>query len=525
MKTNFCRVMRLMSSRYAAREALVNTERGRRYTFVGYHALTNSIANMMRGELGLARGDHYLAIVENDNLALLHFPTFLKQEATAVFTNYRESIDEHRWQLDLVKPKVVFIELALLDRYAPMLQERGITTVVMDKPERPRDDVLNFWDLVARASSEDNDAEIDVHAHTCLLRFTGGTTGRGKCAMYTVDNLMGTRDGNYTEHDFEYDENTRCLHIAPLSHGSMILFLGTFFIGGTTLTMNQVDLLRWMDLVQAERVTHSFLVPTALYRLLDLQQQQPRDLSSLRTVVYGAAPMSPSKMGAAVAAMGNVFVQGYAATEAAMFIAVLSKRDHLNRDGTPSPYLGTAGRVIPGVEVFITDDAGRPVPLGATGEIRIRCRATIAGYYLNPEGTAAEFVDGAWRSGDLGRLDENGFLTIVDRVKDMIITGGFNVYAVEVEAALNAHPAVLMSAVVGVPHDEWGEAVHAEVVLRPGTSTTEAELIEHAKAQLSGYKVPKSVKLVTALPLSPVGKVLRRVVKQAYWAGQERYVH
>ncbi|MDM4764774.1 AMP-binding protein [Pelomonas sp. SE-A7] len=525
MKTNFCRVMRLLTLRHAASEALVNTERGRRYSFSEYHLLTNRIANAIRGELGLARGEHFFTIVENDNLALLHFPTFFKQEATAVFTNYRESMDEHRWQLDLVKPRLVFIELALLERYAPMLRERGITIVVMDPPPQAQEGVLYFWDLVERASAEDNEVEIDVHDNTRLLRFTGGTTGRGKCAMYSFDNLMGTRDASYIERDFGYDESTRCLHIAPLSHGSLILFLATLFAGGTTLTMNQVDLPRWMDLVQAERVTHSFLVPTALYRLLDLQQQQPRDLSSLRTVVYGAAPMSPSKMGSLVATLGNVFVQGYAATEAAMFIAVLNKRDHLNADGTPSRHLGSAGRVNPGVEVFITDAEGRPVPVGATGEIRIRCRATIAGYYGNPEGTAAEFVDGAWRSGDLGYLDEDGFLTLVDRLKDMIITGGFNVYAVEVEAALNAHPAVQMSAVVGVPHEEWGEAVHAEVVLRPGASASEAELIEHAKASLSAYKVPKSVRIVAALPLSPVGKVLRRAVKQPYWAGRERHVH
>lgn len=525
MKTNFCRVMRLLSLRHARREALVNTERNRRYSFAEFHALTNRIANAMRGELGLRRGDHFYTILENDNLALLHFPTFFKQEATAAFTNYRESIDEHRWQIDHIKPKVVFLELALLERYAPMLRERGITVVVMDAPAQPQDGVLDFWGLVERASEDDNEVELDVHTHTCLLRFTGGTTGRGKCAMYTIDNLMGTRDASYIERDLDYDEGTRCLHIAPLSHGSLILFLATLFVGGATVTMNQVDLVRWMDVVQAEGITHSFLVPTALYRLLELQQQQPRDLSSLRTVVYGAAPMSPSKMGALVAAMGNVFVQGYAATEAAMFISILNKRDHLNPDGTPSRHLDTAGRINPGVEVIVTDREGRPVPPGDTGEIRIRCRATISGYYANPEGTAAEFVDGAWRSGDLGYIDEDGFLTIVDRLKDMIITGGFNVYAVEVEAALNSHPAVLMSAVVGVPHEEWGEAVHAEVVLRPGACATEAELIAHAKSRLSGYKAPKSVKLVGALPLSPVGKVLRRTVKEAYWSGQERHVH
>jgi fatty-acyl-CoA synthase len=525
MKMNFCRVMALVAQRHAQREALVNIERNRRYTFAEYHALTNRIAHAMRHRLGLGKGDRFINFLENDNLALLHFPTFLKQEATAVFTNYRDGFEEHRRQIELIEPKVAFLELPLLERYEPMLRERGITVVVMDRPAQLPPGVEYFWDLIDDASDGDNSVELDVHGHAPLMRFTGGTTGRGKCAMYTVDNLMGTRDSCYIERDFEYDAETRCLHVAPLSHGSMILFLGTLFTGGATVTMNQVDLARWMDIVESERITHSFLVPTALYRLLELQLQRPRDLSSLRTVAYGAAPMSPTKMGALVAAMGNVFVQGYAATEAAMFITVLNKGDHLKADGTPGPHLGSAGRVTPGVEVFVTDADGRPVPVGTTGEIRIRCRATIGGYYLNPEATAAEFVDGAWRSGDLGYLDDQGYLYIVDRIKDMIITGGFNVYAAEVEGALHAHPAVLMSAVVGVPHEEWGEAVLAEVVLRPGATVTADELIEHVKMKLGSYKAPKVVKFVPTLPLSPVGKVLRRAVKAPYWAGRERNVH
>ncbi|EAB9064460.1 long-chain fatty acid--CoA ligase, partial [Salmonella enterica subsp. enterica] len=146
-----------------------------------------------------------------------------------------------------------------------------------------------------------------------------------------------------------------------------------------------------------------------------------------------------------------------------------------------------AGRITPGVEVFITDMEGKPLPTGEIGEIRIRCRGVIQGYYDNPESTAKEFENDAWKSGDLGYLDEGGFLYIVDRLKDMIISGGFNVYAVEVEAALATHPAVLMSAVVGVPHPDWGEAVHAEVMLRPGVSVTEKELMGHVKSQLGGY--------------------------------------
>jgi acyl-CoA synthetase (AMP-forming)/AMP-acid ligase II len=174
---------------------------------------------------------------------------------------------------------------------------------------------------------------------------------------------------------------------------------------------------------------------------------------------------------------------------------------------------------------MIMDDQNKPVPPGVAGEIWLRTRATIKGYFGNPEGTAAEFADGFWKSGDLGYLDEDGYLFLVDRKKDMIISGGFNVYAIEVEAALAQHPAVLMSAVVGVPHREWGEAVHAEVVLRDTMSVSDSELIAHVKKKIGSYKAPKSIVLVEQLPLSPVGKVLRRKVRQRYWEGQDRGIN
>ena len=154
----------------------------------------------------------------------------------------------------------------------------------------------------------------------------------------------------------------------------------------------------------------------------------------------------------------------------------------------------------------------------------LRSRATVKGYYRNPEATAAEFQHGFWKSGDIGTMDDDGYLTIVDRRKDMIITGGFTVYAGEVENALTSHPAVLMAAVVGIPHPEWGEAVHAEVVLRDGASLGEAELIAHARAGLGGHKAPKSIALVAQLPLSPAGKIVRRLVKERYWKGSARGV-
>jgi len=523
MKMNFSRVMRSLALRHREREAIVNVERNRRYTYYQYHLLTNRIANALRGPLGVGTGDKVLLILENDNLSLLHFPAFYKQEGTAVFTNLRDSLEEHSWQVDQVKPKVVFMETRLLDVYYDMLRAHGCEIVVMDTPPGPRSGVRYFWDLVNAASEEDNEAELDTFRHLVTLRFTGGTTGRGKCAMYTMDNMLANVDGALAHRDLAYAPDTRAVHVAPLSHGTLMMFYPTFFAGGANITLNQLDLQGWRDVVAAERATHSFLVPTVLYRLLEMQRAQPLDLSSLSTIIYGAAPMSPAKLADLVQCFGSIFVQAYGATEAPMYVAVLDKAEHRD-DERGRQRLSSAGRVMPGVEVLISDADGRPMATGEVGEIRIRCRAVIQGYYGNAEGTAAEFADGFWKSGDLGYVDADGFLYIVDRLKDMIISGGFNIYAVEVEAALSSHPAVLMAAVVGIPHAEWGEAVHAEVVLRPGAKATSEELIAHVKKAIGSYKAPKSVAFVSDLPVSVVGKVLRRKVKEKYWQEHSRRV-
>ena len=226
--------------------------------------------------------------------------------------------------------------------------------------------------------------------------------------------------------------------------------------------------------------------------------------------------MSPAKLEELIECFGLIFAQIYAATEVPIFVSALDKAGHeiARTTGSGIKHLSSAGRATPGVEVYITDEQGKPLPTGQCGEIRIRSRAVIKGYYNNPETTAAEFSDGAWKSGDLGYIDEDGYLYIVDRLKDMIISGGFNVYAIEVEAALASHPAVMMAAVVGIPHPEWGEAVHAEVVLRPGATVEAAELIAHVKERLGSYKAPKSLVFVRKLPTSVVGKVLRRAVRK-----------
>jgi acyl-CoA synthetase (AMP-forming)/AMP-acid ligase II len=519
MKANFTLTMEPLVRRYGNQEALVNIERGRRYTFRELQRLTNRIVNMMRERLRLARGDVYLCLLENDNLSLLHTWTALKGEAAAAWTNFRESFEEHRWQVDFIRPKVVFLENALLDRYFDMLRERGVRVVCMDPPPVPREGLDYFWDLLEGVSDADPRIESDVCEDALIYRFTGGTTGRSKCARYTMDNWLACRDTYFLDSGQDFESDSRWLHFAPLSHGAGILVLPTLFRGGCTVTQNAPDLRLWCRNVEAEKITASLMLPTLMYRLLEMPEASQYDLSTFRTVGYGGAPISPSKLERLQARFGSIFLQGYGSTECLQPATVLSKADH-----AAGKHLGSAGTVTPGVELIIVDESGKEVESGATGEIWIRSRAVISGYHDNPEGTASEFADGFWKSGDLGYLDPEGYLYIVDRKKDMIISGGFNIYAVEVEAALNSHPAVAISVVVGVPHEEWGEAVHAEVVLVASAQASAEDLIEHVRNSLGRFKAPKSIAIVEAVPTSAVGKVLRRQVRERYWKGQTRKV-
>ncbi|MBN3755628.1 AMP-binding protein [Paraburkholderia sp. Tr-20389] len=521
MKTNFARLFANLVRRFGDKESLVNIERNRRYTYREFHALTNRIVNMMRERLQLRRGDIYLCLLENDNMSLLHFWTALKGEAAAAYTNFRDSFDEHCRQAEYIRPKVVFIETALVDRYYDMLHALGATVVCMDDAPVKRDGLLNFWELLEGVPDHDPGIESDTQKDILVYRFTGGTTGAGKCAQYSMDNWLACRDTMFMEPDQFQLPDTRMLHMAPISHGSGFGVLATLFRGGCTVTQNLPDLALMCKNIEAERITMTLLLPTLIYRLLEMPEASHHDLSTLRTIAYGGAPMSPAKLRLAQERFGNIFVQFYGATESLQSVGILGKADHLT---ATEKQLGSAGRIQSGVEIMIVDREGKEVVPGEVGEIWARSRGVISGYYLNPEATAAEFENGFWKSGDLGYIDDEGFIYLVDRRKDMIITGGFNVYAVEVEAALNAHPAVSMSAAVGVPSEEWGEAVHAEVKLKEGEYVSEEALIEFVKGKLGRFKGPKTVTFVDALPISAVGKVLRRQVRDKYWQDKDRHI-
>lgn len=525
-KINFGRQIEQICRQFRDKEALVNTERNRRLTFMELHRLSNRIANMIKEKLGLGRGDVYLTLLENDNMSIFHQWTLFKGEAAALWCNCRDSFEEHLWEIDLIQPKVIFIENGMLDNYYAALIRRNIRIVCMDPLEHPMEGVDFLWDMLEGVGDEETGVEHDVDEDILLYRLTGGTTGKGKCAAFTLGNWLAVMRYWYSAPENIFSPATRHLSITPLSHASSLFVLPIFFKGGTHFTMNIPDMTQYLKNIQAEKITSSMLVPTILYRFLEVEVEKMFDLSSLETMLYGASPMSPEKLKGLQAKFGNIFIQAYGATECLAPVTILSKSEHMIETEADEARLSSAGAPVAEVEMYIMDEEGRRLPTGETGEIWIRSFGVIKGYYNNPESTAEEFSeDGFWKSGDMGYMDEKGFVYIVDRKKDMIITGGFNVYAAEVEDALNAHPAVLMSAVVGIPHMEWGEAVHAEVILKEGQSVSEDELIAFCKGKKGRYKAPKSVTIVPELPVTAVGKILRRVVRDKYWKEEVRRVH
>ena len=515
MLVNFSVVSEGLARNFSDAECIVNVERNRRYTFRQYHSLTNRIINMMLTRLDLRRGDVWLTILHNDSLSLLSFFTAYKGEACACYTNTTDTLETQARQIDLVRPKVAFIETELLRTHYALLKERGLTIVSMDPPPAEFPDVLHFWTLLEGVGDANPDVVHDDRKECLILRFTGGTTGAAKAVMYSVDNFMASKDLHFATGDSIPLRSMRLLHFGLISHASGMVFFPVLFKGGCTITMNDRSVRTWCRMVEHEKVTATLMAPSMLYRLLEAPEVREHDLSSLQTIYYGASPMSPARLKQLRERFGDVFVQLYGASEHAGAATAMSKEDHQpDRNGDES-HLAAAGRIVPGVELLIVNRQGRRVPQGQDGEIWMRSRAICLGYLNAPEKTAEEFCDGYWKSGDYGRIDANGYVYVLDRVKDTILCNQRNVYPSLVEAALSAHPSVLMAAVVGIADPDCGEYVHAEVVLRPGESVDLEELKSFLAPRLSDNAMPRSIAIATTLPLSPVGKLLRREIRES----------
>jgi acyl-CoA synthetase (AMP-forming)/AMP-acid ligase II len=457
-------------------------------------------------------GDKVAILSANDPTAFTCVFGISRAGAVWCPINPRNEAVENRDLLDLFDCRCLIFQAAFADlvgQIAPELSQL-VTLVCLDGPVTAVPTAIGFADWLTAADEFAPATPVDDIA---MIVGTGGTTGRPKGVQLTGHNLETM--SAITLMSYPFPSRPVYLALAPLTHAAGVLCFPVMTKGGEIVIMRSPDVAAFLELVGRHRVTHTFLPPTLIYMLLAKPNLADADLSSLKCFWYGAAPMSAARLAEAIERIGPVMAQLFGQTEAPMMISTMAPDEHFADDGRIATHrLSSAGRPSPLVTVAIMADDGRLLPRGERGEIVVRSSLVMAGYYKNPTASAEAARFGWHHTGDIGYLDEDNFLFIVDRAKDMIITGGFNVYSAEVEQAVLAHPSVQDCAVVGLPDEKWGERVTVVVQPQVGQAIDADELLAFVKARIGSVKTPKQVEVWPDLPRSKVGKVLKAEVKQ-----------
>lgn len=438
--------------------------------------------------------------------------------------NPRNTAEENGYVIDSFDCEVLFFQTAFAAYIAalrPQLKKVRHFICI----DGATADALSLAPWMASQSATRPALSYDM-ADVCAVMATGGTTGKPKGVMNTHRSLQTMVANWLSALAYPADKPPVNLAAAPLTHTAGLFSLMATARGGKVVILPRPDPTLLLDAIEQHRVTEFFLPPTVIYVLLDLPGIASRDYSSLRYFLYGAAPMSAEKLRRALKTFGPVMIQGFGQTEAPAGISCLLPEEHfVGGEFAPEERLTSCGRAFPFTRVSIRNEANQEVAGGEVGEICVAGDLLMKGYYQAPDKTAETIIDGWLHTGDVGYVDREGFLHITDRMKDMIITGGFNVFSSEVEGVINSHPAVQDCAVVAMPDEKWGEAVKAVVELNAGMQVSEEEIIALCKQRLGSVKAPKSVDFIDKLPRSTVGKVLKREVRDRYWQGKTRQVN
>jgi len=489
-------------------EAPCLTTAGRTLSYADVRRLSWRVARAL-DRAGINPGDKVAILSANDPVAFGCVFGISRAGAVWCPVNPRNEAAENRDLLDFFDCKCLIFQAAFAPLVAKILPDLPkLTTLVCLDGEPPNATPFEAW--IGPEPAEPWQAE--PPGDLVMLVGTGGTTGRPKGVMLTGRNIETM--SALTLMSYPFRPRPRYLALAPLTHAAGVLCFPVMALGGEIVIMPRPDLAEFLALIEQHAITHTFLPPTLIYMLLDHARLAETDTTHLQCLWYGAAPMSASRLEEALTKIGPVMGQLFGQSEAPMMISTLAPAEHFRDDGSvATERLSSAGRPTPLTTVAIMDEEGHLLGPGERGEIVARGSLVMAGYYKNPEATADAARHGWHHTGDIGYLDEDGYLFIVDRAKDMIITGGFNVYSAEVEQVLLAHPAVQDCAVVGLPDEKWGERVTAVVQLRPGQAVTEDEVRAVVKDRLGSVKAPKQVEVWPDLPRSKVGKVLKVEVK------------
>ena len=512
-------------ARYQARvrgEAIAFEFEGRRTTFAAFDRLTNRVANALTTS-GVRRGQRIAYVGKNSDHYFELLIGAAKVGVVVTPIGWRLAAPEVAYIVEDSEAPMVFVGPEVMSHVPEVarLLERQPTVIAMEPgSEHP---LYEAW----RDAAAGDDPELDISpGNVAVQLYTSGTTGRPKGVMLAHQNILG---GRRIAAEAKMDWNTWgpddiSLVAMPVAHiGGTGWGLVGLMNGAKSVVAREFDPMKVLDFIEHDRVSKMFMVPAALQIVVRQPRARSVDFSRLHYILYGASPIPLDLLRECMEVFGCGFVQQYGMTETCGTIVYLPPEDH---DPGGHPRMRAAGIPMPGVEIKVIDAEGRELPAGEVGEVATRSIANMAGYWKQAEATANTVdADGWLRTGDAGYLDADGYLFIHDRVKDMIISGAENIYPAEVESAIYGHPAVSEVAVIGVPDEQWGEAVKAVVVPKPGAVVDPQDIIAFARSRIAGFKAPKSVDVVDAIPRNASGKILRRELREPYWAGRDRRVN
>jgi len=506
---------------YGNKTAVVFGEK--RWSFQEINERANALAHGLL-ELGLRKGDRVATLSRNCPQHIEILFAKMKMGAVDVGLNSRLSAEELVWQLNDCEAQALFVaedqwkKISDFREQMPFLQK---IILISGKS----DGTIEYEALIGGSRKEDPRVSVESQAPGRIF-YTGGTTGQAKGVVISWGSDLCLTRNLLLDMIPDLHSQDVFLGLQPLYHAAGTFILPCWIRGATHVVVEDFDPATAFSAIEKEKVTIIKTVPTVLVRLITSAELRQRDLRSVRTVIYGASPMPVEKLKEAIRLLGPIFIQNYGQSEAPMTICLLKKEDHVT-EGHPDQVarLASIGRPYTMVKVKVADEEGREVPPGELGEILVQADHVMMGYWKKPEATRETLRNGWIHTRDIGRMDEQGFIFLVDRKSEMIISGGLNVYPQEVEQVLYQHPAVLEAAVFGVPDEKWGETIKAAVVLKAGAKANQEELMEFCKSRLASYKKPTSIDFHDELPKSDTGKILRRALREPYWRGYERKIH
>jgi acyl-CoA synthetase (AMP-forming)/AMP-acid ligase II len=503
-------------------EAIAFEFEGRKTSFADFDINTNRVANALRAE-GVKPGERIAYLGKNSDIYFELLLGAMKANVVMAPVNWRLAGPEIAFIVEDCKAPVLFVGPEFVEQVGKIKSQLpGVRTYIATEGGAPGWPDFAAW----RDAQSADDPKVDINPRDIAIQlYTSGTTGKPKGAMLSHANFLNLVEaGKGEKPDWNtWTEDDVSLVAMPIFHigGSGWGVLG-LYQGAKGVIAREFDPTKVLGFFEQSAITKLFMVPAAMQFVVRQPRAREVDFSRLKYMLYGASPIPAALLKECIEVFGCGFVQMYGMTETTGTIVALAPEDHIEG----SERMRSAGKALPGVELAILDANGKRLPPGEVGEIATRSGSNMVGYWNLPEATARTLDGDGWlRTGDAGYMDSDGYLYIHDRIKDMIISGGENIYPAEVESAICDHPDVAEVAVIGIPDEQWGEAVKAIVVMKPGKTATPSDIIGFTRERIAGFKTPKSVDFIAALPRNASGKILRRHLRDPYWVGKDRQVN